>query len=223
MFKRPRKLPQPPEWGNRRKEFHGWTPRAPINSPIKIQSPIPDMLLPRSMDFSTKKEKTMVCDVHTHLGKKSLSMRYRTESGTETTRTVTPFIVTLIKGNWGFYALCQLRDAIRWFRFDRIVSVDPVPLVHELNPTELALRLAAMPEHMQHAVLDAIEILDPDMHKRVKSIKKKPNPELELASSLDTEVVVRTKKKPHSFADVGHKRVSAISKHRVNWISAHND
>ena len=54
-----------------------------------------------------------------------LSMRYRNEHGDETVRRVDPVFLAHTQGRWYFVAHCRKRDAIRWFRLDRITSAHP--------------------------------------------------------------------------------------------------
>lgn len=54
-----------------------------------------------------------------------LSMRYRNEHGDETVRRVDPVFLAHTQGRWHLVAHCRTRDAIRWFRLDRITSAHP--------------------------------------------------------------------------------------------------
>ncbi len=50
---------------------------------------------------------------------RALSITYRSADGTSTTRTVEAIILAA-SGDWYLVAYCRLRQAIRWFRVDRI-------------------------------------------------------------------------------------------------------
>ncbi|MFV0434556.1 MAG: helix-turn-helix transcriptional regulator [Leucobacter sp.] len=54
-----------------------------------------------------------------------LSMRYRNERGEETARRVDPVLLAHTRGRWYLVAHCRNRDAIRWFRLDRITAARP--------------------------------------------------------------------------------------------------
>lgn len=54
-----------------------------------------------------------------------LSMHYRNEGGHETVRRVDPVFLANTQGCWYLVAHCRTRDAIRWFRIDRITSAHP--------------------------------------------------------------------------------------------------
>ena len=54
-----------------------------------------------------------------------LSLRYRDERGRETSRRVDPVLLAHTSGEWYLVARCRTRDAIRWFRFDRIIAARP--------------------------------------------------------------------------------------------------
>lgn len=51
-----------------------------------------------------------------------LSLRYRDEQGRETSRRVDPVLLAFTGGGWRLVAHCRVRDAIRWFRLDRIAA-----------------------------------------------------------------------------------------------------
>ncbi len=51
-----------------------------------------------------------------------LSMSYRPEHGEETARRVDPVFLAHTEGRWHLVAHCRTRDAIRWFRLDRITA-----------------------------------------------------------------------------------------------------
>ncbi len=54
-----------------------------------------------------------------------LSLRYRDERGRETSRRADPVLLACTRGHWYLVAHCRTRDAIRWFRLDRIVAARP--------------------------------------------------------------------------------------------------
>ncbi|MFT4228028.1 helix-turn-helix transcriptional regulator [Micropruina sp.] len=54
-----------------------------------------------------------------------LSMRYRSGNGEETTRRVDPVLLAHTQGQWYLVAHCRTREAIRWFRLDRIATAHP--------------------------------------------------------------------------------------------------
>lgn len=49
-----------------------------------------------------------------------LSLRYRDRHGAPTTRRVDPQLLAFAAGHWFLVARCRRREAIRWFRLDRI-------------------------------------------------------------------------------------------------------
>jgi predicted DNA-binding transcriptional regulator YafY len=51
-----------------------------------------------------------------------LSMRYRDKHGSETSRRVDPVFLAHTQGAWHLVAHCRTRDAVRWFRLDRITA-----------------------------------------------------------------------------------------------------
>ncbi len=53
-----------------------------------------------------------------------LSIRYRDEDGAETARRVDPVFLAHTQGRWYLIAHCRTRDAIRWFRLDRITAAN---------------------------------------------------------------------------------------------------
>lgn len=54
-----------------------------------------------------------------------LSMRYRDQHGKETSRCIDPVLLTHTEGRWYLVGQCRTRDAIRWFRLDRIITARP--------------------------------------------------------------------------------------------------
>ncbi|MEU8109088.1 WYL domain-containing protein [Nonomuraea muscovyensis] len=52
--------------------------------------------------------------------RKVLSLHYRDRHGAPTTRRVDPQLLAFTAGHWFLVARCQRREAIRWFRLDRI-------------------------------------------------------------------------------------------------------
>ncbi|MEV1239115.1 helix-turn-helix transcriptional regulator [Nonomuraea sp. NPDC050022] len=52
--------------------------------------------------------------------RKVLSLHYRDSHGTPTTRRVDPQLLAFTAGHWFLIAHCRRREAIRWFRLDRI-------------------------------------------------------------------------------------------------------
>ena len=54
-----------------------------------------------------------------------LSMRYRDDQGQETSRRVDPVLLAHTRGRWYLVAHCHTRDAIRWFRLERITAAHP--------------------------------------------------------------------------------------------------
>jgi predicted DNA-binding transcriptional regulator YafY len=51
---------------------------------------------------------------------KVVRIRYASSEGTPTTRMVEPVLFGSTNGHWYLIGWCQLRDAMRWFRLDRI-------------------------------------------------------------------------------------------------------
>ena len=51
-----------------------------------------------------------------------LSLRYRDEKGKETLRRVDPVFLANTRGWWYLVAHCRTRDAVRWFRLDRVIT-----------------------------------------------------------------------------------------------------
>lgn len=51
-----------------------------------------------------------------------LSLRYRDEQGRESSRRVDPVFLAHARGCWYLVAHCRMRDAVRWFRLDRILT-----------------------------------------------------------------------------------------------------
>lgn len=54
----------------------------------------------------------------------ALVIRYRAADGVRTRRAVEPIIAAWAEGHWHLVAHCRERDAIRWFRFERIERAD---------------------------------------------------------------------------------------------------
>ena len=52
------------------------------------------------------------------------TLRYRSAAGVRTRRAVEPIIAARADGHWYLVAHCRLREAIRWFRFERIERAD---------------------------------------------------------------------------------------------------
>ena len=52
--------------------------------------------------------------------RKVLSLRYRDRHGAPSTRRVDPQLLAFTAGHWFLVARCHRREAIRWFRLDRI-------------------------------------------------------------------------------------------------------
>jgi predicted DNA-binding transcriptional regulator YafY len=80
----------------------------------------------------------------------SLLLRYRAESGEETTREVDPYGVATRLGLWYLVGFCHLRDGMRMFRLDRILQLDSTDQSFVLPPNFDCLRyvmesVAAMP------------------------------------------------------------------------------
>lgn len=51
-----------------------------------------------------------------------LSLRYRDERGRETSRRVDPVLLAHAQGRWYLVAYCRTREAVRWFRLERIAA-----------------------------------------------------------------------------------------------------
>ncbi len=56
--------------------------------------------------------------------RKKVAVAYHSASGNRTERTVQPYFFFLMAGDWYIVGLCELRDAIRVFRMDRISDAD---------------------------------------------------------------------------------------------------
>ncbi|WP_348787666.1 WYL domain-containing protein [Leifsonia sp. NPDC080035] len=74
-----------------------------------------------------------------------LTVRYRDADGALTTREVDPAFLARADGAWYLVGHCRLRDAIRWFRIDRIASANvtsraaaPVPVAAAGTPPDTA-------------------------------------------------------------------------------------
>ncbi|MGC4939402.1 helix-turn-helix transcriptional regulator [Kribbella sp. DT2] len=52
--------------------------------------------------------------------RKVLSLRYRNQLGEPTSRRVDPQLLAFRDGHWFLIAYCRTREAIRWFRLDRV-------------------------------------------------------------------------------------------------------
>lgn len=55
-------------------------------------------------------------------GQRELRLHYRDQDGVESRRRVDPQILAGTRGHWYLVAHCHDRDAIRWFRLDRITA-----------------------------------------------------------------------------------------------------
>ncbi|TGJ95614.1 hypothetical protein DLJ96_13885, partial [Actinotalea fermentans ATCC 43279 = JCM 9966 = DSM 3133] len=53
-----------------------------------------------------------------------LAIRYRDARGHESARRVEPVILAHREGAWYLIAWCRSRDAVRWFRLDRVERAD---------------------------------------------------------------------------------------------------
>lgn len=53
---------------------------------------------------------------------RALAVAYAGRDGTVTRRTVEPVLLAHTQGRWYLVAWCRLREAIRWFRLDRVVE-----------------------------------------------------------------------------------------------------
>lgn len=100
-------------------------------------APIPAV---RLSDFSTA----------AHL-RRRLWMRYRASSGEETARALDPYGVVYHDGRWYAVGYCHLRQAVRVFRLDRVLRVEPreesFTRPDAFDPLDFALRaFAAMPD-----------------------------------------------------------------------------
>lgn len=70
------------------------------------------------------------------LERRVLSLRYQDHSGASTRRRVDPVLVARTEGHWYLVAHCRTREAIRWFRLDRIASAHPTAQRAALLPVE---------------------------------------------------------------------------------------
>ncbi|MET8837829.1 WYL domain-containing protein [Micromonospora sp. NPDC004540] len=68
-----------------------------------------------------------------------LRLRYADRAGAVSARDVEPLAYLGNPTHWYLVAWCRLRDGLRCFRTDRIVSVRPLaePVTRELRPEEL--------------------------------------------------------------------------------------
>ena len=82
-----------------------------------------------------------------------LSIRYRDERGQETSRRVDPILLAYTRGHWYFVAYCRTRDAIRWFRLDRIAAAH---LTAE-PATDIAVESVGTPPPSAEAVGKAVD------------------------------------------------------------------
>ena len=63
-----------------------------------------------------------------------LDLTYRTESGSESCRTVRPLAVYFWGERWTLAAWCELRDDFRNFRLDRMTAASPLPRTFASEP-----------------------------------------------------------------------------------------
>ncbi len=77
---------------------------------------------------------------------RKLRLRYRAEAGEETARTVWPVILGYSDTSRILVAWCELRQAFRHFRTERILKADMLDEAHGLRPGELRRRWSAWRE-----------------------------------------------------------------------------
>ncbi|ACQ82146.1 Helix-turn-helix type 11 domain protein [Beutenbergia cavernae DSM 12333] len=68
---------------------------------------------------------------------RTLSLRYVDRRGAETQRRVEPIILAHTGGAWYLVAWDRLRDAVRWFRLNRVVRADVTAETYEPRPVEV--------------------------------------------------------------------------------------
>ena len=176
-----------PKWGNGRPEFLSDQEARELHREGFESNPPLRLRLVKSkhefksaehldmyFDFANEKEKRRVWDLHNRLGEVSFTMKYENAKEDVSERVVTPLALTLCNGRWGFFAICELRDAVRWFRFDRIKGMDPLPVVRRLHPQELSLRLLSMGDKERQCILDALSILDPELAEKLRGDNRRP-------------------------------------------------
>ena len=71
---------------------------------------------------------------------RKLRLRYRSDAGEETLRTVWPVILGYSETSRILVAWCELRQGFRHFRTDRILAADILDEAHGLRPGELRRR-----------------------------------------------------------------------------------
>lgn len=180
-----------PAWGNGRAEF-----REPFDQKKPKKAAVEEgPAYPESLDFGDEREKQMVWETYTQLGKISFNLKYTNAKEETTDRTVTPLALTINNGNWGFFAVCETRNAVRWFRFDRVEGIDPLPAVRHLTQWEASSRLLALASHERQSILDALQILDPVLWDKLKrGDYKRP---AKKAKAKDRNYSYKTKKEAH--------------------------
>ncbi|MGY5775153.1 helix-turn-helix transcriptional regulator [Rhizobium sp. LEGMi135b] len=77
---------------------------------------------------------------------RKLLLRYRSDAGSETTRTIWPVILGYSDTSRILVAWCELRQGFRHFRTDRIVEADMLEEGHGLRPGELRRRWSSWRE-----------------------------------------------------------------------------
>lgn len=161
-----------PRWNNGRPELQArfYIPKDGEHLQIRFLKSNHEFRYPEYLDcvfdFADDREKKLVWLVFQQLGQVSYFMAYANAKGERSERTVTPVAMAFKNSYWGFFALCELKNDIRWFRFDRIQNLDPAPLSRPIPPMEISYRLVAMPPHERQAVLDALKVLDPEAYER---------------------------------------------------------
>ena len=80
-----------------------------------------------------------------------VNLRYVDGGGTETRRQVEPMIFALQGGRWHLVGWCRLRDAVRWFRLDRIAGATPT---RQACPGRPVSAIGAPPDSARTVALD---------------------------------------------------------------------
>jgi predicted DNA-binding transcriptional regulator YafY len=119
--------------------------------------------------------------------RKRVSMRYRAAQRDETERNFDPYGLAYCGGRWYVVGMCHLRNGLRSFRLDRVLSVQPLE-VEFIRPKEfdalghLAFSIATMPRAHLIEVL-----LKTELHKAQRELF----PSLGLLEPLEEGVLLR--------------------------------
>ncbi|MFM7060589.1 MAG: helix-turn-helix transcriptional regulator [Actinomycetes bacterium] len=118
-------------------------------------------------DDPPMKDEVAECIGGTRAQSRSIRIRYVSDSGEVTEREVDPYDVVALGDSWYLLARDRDKDALRWFRIDRIITL--VPGDHRFDPPPLGplpdgfdLSAIAVPVtvDVDPAILDAIDDVD---------------------------------------------------------------